>query len=522
MKGKVYLIGAGPGDPGLLTLKGRDVLAKADVVVYDALIDPQLLEWTKPGTVHIFAGKRGRHHSKEQAEINDLIARKAAQGKCVARLKGGDPFLFGRGGEEAAFLSDRDIPFEIIPGVTSASGAAAYAGIPLTDRRLSSMVTLVTGHEGADKKTAPVEWSRISRKSTLVVFMGLDRLSFITKLLQHHMWDGQLPAVAVQWGSTPRQRVIEGTLADIAKKTQEANFSSPVLVILGKVVGLRKKLQWFDMRPLFGKKIVITRAADQAPEFSRILEETGAEVISFPTIQIAPPTSWGAVDRAIGDIARYDWALFTSVNGVVLFFQRLKTLGGDIRDLKGVRIGAIGPKTSARLQAFGLKVDAFPEEYRAEALAEVVGNVKGLRVLIARAQMARDILPKTLQARGARVTIAAVYRTLKSHRVAADVKHRLLRGEIDVATFTSSSTVDGFMRHFSSREIRRIFEQTKAAAIGPITAATLREHGVHPAIRAKRYTIEALAKAIVHYFSKHIPSPQRGRGWSRREAESGR
>lgn len=501
MHGKVYLIGAGPGDPGLLTLKGRDILTRADVIVYDALISPLLLDWAKPGAQKLYVGKQGRHHIKEQSEINDILVRKAAQGKTIARLKGGDPLLFGRGGEEAVYLADHGIPFEIIPGVTSASGVAAYAGIPLTDRRLSSMVTLVTGHEGDDKTTAPVEWSRISRAGTLLIFMGLDRLPLITQRLQRLLWDERLPAVAVQWGSSPRQRVVEGTLGTIAQKTKEAGLTSPVLVILGKVVGLRKKLRWFETKPLFGKKVVVTRAAGQAAEFTSLLCETGAEVLPFPTIQIAPPRSWEAADRAIGDIARYDWLLFTSANGVAMFFERLMSLGGDIRDLKGLRIGAIGPKTSARLQALGLRVDVFPDEYRAEALVDALGKVKGCRVLLARAEIARDILPKTLKARGAAVTVATVYRTLKPRSLPGGVKQRLLAGEIDVVTFTSSSTVDGFLRHFSAREKRRIFEHTKAAVIGPITSATLREHGIRPVIQAKRYTTEALAKAIVKYFS---------------------
>jgi uroporphyrinogen III methyltransferase / synthase len=500
-KGKVFLIGAGPGDPGLLTLRGKEILSRADVVVYDALISPRLLEWAKPGAVKIFVGKRGLQYSKEQTEINEILARKAAQGKSVARLKGGDPFLFGRGGEEAAYLVTEGIPFEIIPGVTSASGVAACAGIPLTDRRLASMVTFVTGHEGKGKKTVPVDWARIARDGTLVIFMGLDQLEAITDRLRHHLWHENTPAVAVRWGSTPQQVVVEGTLGDIAAKVREAGLSSPVLVVIGKVVTLRKKLRWFDARPLFGKKIVVTRAAEQAHEFIRILEDMGAEVISFPTIQIVPPKSWAPVDRVVRGIAQYDWILFTSVNGVTMFFARLKAVGGDIRNLKGLRIGAIGPKTSSRLQALGLNVDAFPEEYRAEALAEVIGKVKGQRILLARAEKARDILPKTLEARGAKVTIATVYRTLKPRRLAADVKKRLTNGDIDVVTFTSSSTVDGFMQHFNPRQRRRLFDHSKAAAIGPITADTLRTYGVRPAIRAKRYTIEALAKAIVKYFS---------------------
>ncbi|HVO33818.1 MAG TPA: uroporphyrinogen-III C-methyltransferase [Elusimicrobiota bacterium] len=501
-KGKVFLIGAGPGEPGLLTLRGRDCLARADVVVYDALVDPKLLEWTRLHAPKIYVGKRGRRHAKEQREINELLVQQALRGRQVARLKGGDPFLFGRGGEEAAYLYEHDIAFEVVPGVSSASGAAAYAGIPLTDRRLASMVTMVTGHEGQGKQTAPVEWSRISRQSTLVIFMGLDQLPFITERLIKHLWPEDLPAALVRWGSTTHQLTIEGTLADIAEKAEKAQLSSPVLAIFGRVVGLRKKLRWFDTKPLFGKKIVITRAAEQSAEFARLLEETGAEVVPFPAIQIVPPKSWTEVDAAIRDITQFDWLLFTSVNGVRSFFSRLLTLGRDIRELQGIRIGAIGPKTAARLRGYGLKIDAFPDEYRAEALADVVGQAKGCRVLLARALDARDVLPKTLEGRGATVTIAPVYRTVKGRLPIGDLKKRLLNREIDAVTFTSSSTVDGFLRHFNARERRRIFEHAKAAAIGPITAATLKDHGIRAAIRAPRYTTEALAKAIVKYFTK--------------------
>jgi len=498
----VYLIGAGPGDPGLLTLKGREILSRADAIVYDALINPRLLDWARPGARRIYVGKRGRRHIKEQGQINRILARLASHNRVVARLKGGDPFMFARGGEEASFLAGAGIPFEVVPGVTSALGAAAYAGIPLTHRRFNSMVTFVTGFEGTGKRAAPVEWSRISRESTLVVFMGLGRLPMIADRLRQRHWEDDVPAAAIQWGTTPQQCVVVGTLATIARKVREARLSSPVLLIIGRVVDLRKKLRWFDTKPLFGKKILITRPADQAVDFTQLLAESGADAISFPTIRIAPPKSWDAVDRAIADIAGYDWLLFTSVNGVRLFFERLRKRGGDIRNLKGPRIGAIGPKTGAQLEALGLTVDVFPEEYRAEALAEVVGDVKGRRVLIARAEKARDILPKTLKARGAAVTVAAVYRTLKPRHLAPGTKKLLLDGKIDAVTFTSSSTVDGFMEHFSPYERRRIFRHAKAAAIGPITAATLRRHGVRPAILAKRYTMEALAKAIVAYFAK--------------------
>lgn len=501
VKGKVYLIGAGPGDPELLTLKGRDCLARADVIVYDALVNLQLLEWTKPNVPKIYVGKRGNLHAKEQGEINEILLRQAQRGRTVARLKGGDPFLFGRGGEEAAFLHDHDIPFEVVPGISSASGAPTYAGIPLTDRRLGSMVTLVTGHAGEGRQITLVEWSRISRKSTLVIFMGLDQLPVITERLIKLNWPKEVPAALIRWGSTYHQEIIEGTLETIAEKAKEAKIAPPVLIIIGQVVSLRKKLRWFDTKPLFGKTVVITRALEQAPEFARLLEEQGAEVVAFPTIQILPPKSWDPLDKALREISRYDWILFTSINGVKGFFDRLKALGGDVRDLKGLRIGAIGPKTSGLLSQFGLRVDAFPEEYRAEALAEVVGEVKGCRVLLARAEEGRDVLPKTLEEKGAAVTLVPVYRTVKTRRSATDIKRRLLEGDIDVITFTSSSTVDGFMQHFTGHERRRVFEQTKAAAIGPITAATLRSHGIRPAIRANRYTIEALANAIVKYYT---------------------
>jgi uroporphyrinogen III methyltransferase / synthase len=391
----------------------------------------------------------------------------------------------------------------VVPGVSSASGALAYAGIPMTDRRLSSMVSLVTGHEGQGKQVATVDWSRLSRQSTLVIFMGLDQLDYITERLMKHLWPRELPAALIRWGTTFEQQVVEGTLGDIAEKAKDAKLASPVLAVIGKVVALRKKLRWFDNRPLFGRKVMITRALDQVPEFARVLENYGAQVIPFPTIQIVPPRTWEPVDQALKNIARYDWLLFTSVNGVRAFFTRMHLQGIDIRELRGIRIGAIGPKTSARLSGFGLRVDAFPDEYRAEALADAVGIVKGAHVLLASAEEGRDVLPKTLQARGARVTIAPVYRTIKRRQRSSEMKRRLLAHEIDVVTFTSSSTVDGFMRHFNAREKRRIFEHTKAAAIGPITAATLQQYGVRSAIRANRFTIEALGNAILKYFASH-------------------
>jgi len=501
MNGKVYLIGAGPGDPGLLTLKGREILGRADAIVYDALINPQLLKWAKAGAQRIFVGKRGRHHIKEQAEINAILARLARQKRIVARLKGGDPFMFARGGEEAASLARAGIPFEIVPGVTSALGAAAYAGIPLTHRKFNSMVTFVTGFEGRGKRAAPVEWSKISRESTLVIFMGLDRLPRIVDQLRRQRWNDRMPVAVIHWGTTSHQRVVEGTLATIAQRVRDSGVSSPVLIIVGKVVSLRKTLRWFDRNPLDGKTIVITRAAAQAAEFSKRLSDAGADVISFPAIRIRPPLTWGPVDHAISQLPTFDWILFTSANGVTMFLNRMKALRADIKRLKEISIAAIGPKTGERLKAFGLKTKVLPDEYRAEALADVLGPVKGRRILLARAQEAREILPRTLEARGAEATVVTVYRTLKARQFPAILKKRLLNAEIDVVTFTSSSTVDGFMPLLTMRERRQVFQETKAAAIGPITAATLRDYGVPPSIQAQTYTTEALAQAITKYFS---------------------
>jgi len=338
--------------------------------------------------------------------------------------------------------------------------------------------------------------------STLVIFMGVDQLESITQRLQNHYWKPTLPAAVIRWGSTPQQALVEGTLGDIAQKARDAKMTAPALIIIGKVVSLRKHLRWFDTKPLFGKKIVLTRAVEQAREFAQRLEEAGAEVIAFPTIQIMPPTHWNAADAALKNLAVFDWLLFTSVNGVMGFFNRLRFLGGDVRDLKGVRLGAIGPKTSARVAAYGLHVDAFPSEYRAEALAARLGNVRGKHILLARAQEGRDVLPDTLKARGAKVTIAPMYRTVKTRKISAAVKKRLLDGDIDAVTFTSSSTVDGFVRHFSTSDRKRIFTHTQAAAIGPITASTLKAHAIRPAILTPRYTTEALAQALITYFQR--------------------
>lgn len=503
MKGKVYLIGAGPGDPGLLTVKGRDILARADILIYDALVNEEILEQARPGAKKIYVGKRGGQPSPKQKVIHRLLKRFAQQGKIIARLKGGDPFLFGRGGEEALFLYDQDIPFEIVPGVTSALGAPAYAGIPLTERNASSMVTIVTGHEREDKEFSEgpgVDWSRLSRKSTLVILMGVSELPAITDRLLHLNWHERTPAAVIRYGTLPIQQTIEGTLGDIAKKVQEAKLTSPAIIVIGKVARLRARLRWFDTKPLFGKTIVITRALEQAGDFAALLEAEGAEALFFPTIQLVPPTSWKPLDRAIQNLPRYDWLVFTSSNGAHRFFERMETLKTDLRQLKGVKLAAIGPKTAAQVRRRGLQVDALPEEYVAEALVPALGDVRGQRILIARAEVARDVLPKTLAQKGARVDIVPVYRTVKPRgRQLKQVKDRLLTGDVDVVTFTSTSTVENFMGHFSPRERKKIFESARAATIGPITAKALQSYGFRPAVRAGRYTVESLARAIIQY-----------------------
>ncbi|MEW6276302.1 MAG: uroporphyrinogen-III C-methyltransferase [Bacillota bacterium] len=502
--GIVYLVGAGPGDPGLFTLKGREVLEKADVVVYDRLVNPALLSLARSGAEVIYAGKSPAGHTLSQEEINSLLVERAKKGAAVVRLKGGDPFVFGRGGEEAEALAENGVPFEVVPGVTSAVAAPAYAGIPVTHRDFTSTVAIVTGNEDPAKENSRIVWEKIATGAgTLVFLMGMANLEAIASRLLAHGRAPGTPVALIRWGTWAEQQVLTGTLAGIARQAEEAGFANPAVIVVGEVAGLRDKLRWVENRPLFGKRVLVTRAAVQAGALSGALRSLGAETLEFPTIKIAPPGDYASLDGAIARIEHYDWLIFTSVNGVQFFFERLVQIGRDIRDLKGVRIGAIGPATRRALAARGLKVAFMPGEYRAEAIvAGLAEKVQpGQRILLPRADIARPFLREALaKAIGAAVEEVAAYRTVMDGRGRELVREYLEQGRVHVVTFTSSSTVRYFADLLGEKDLPRLLAGAGVACIGPVTAQTAEELGLKVDVVAAEYTIEGLVEAILERF----------------------
>ena len=504
--GKVYLIGAGPGDPGLFTVKGVRCLEEADVVLYDALANPRLLAHVKPGAELIYVGKRGGRHALPQEEIGRLLVERAGAGKIVARLKGGDPFIFGRGGEEAEELAAAGIPFEVVPGVTSAVAAPAYAGIPLTHRDFTSTVAFVTGHEDPTKEDTSIAWDKIATGvGTLVFFMGVGRLPEIVKQLVDHGRAPETPAAVIRWGTRADQVVVTGTLATLVERSE--GMKPPALIVVGEVVGLREKLHWFEDAPLFGKRILVTRAREQASALTRRLEAAGAEVVEFPAIQIAPPESWAPLDDAIARLREYHWAIFTSANGVRFFWDRLQHARRDARDLFGIMVCAIGPATAAALCERGVRADLVPEEFKAEGLVDAIGDrlLPGARVLLARAAEAREVLPEELIRRGAQVDVVPAYRTIKAASNADEVRGLLEEGRIHAVTFTSSSTVKHFL-DLVGGDGGALLRGVVVASIGPITAETAARQGIASHIVPESYTIPALADALVRYFQAARPT----------------
>ena len=501
--GKVYLVGAGPGDPKLLTLRGKECLEQAEVVIYDYLANPALLEHVRPEAERIYVGRRGRGEYGDQAEINRLMIDRARAGKIVVRLKGGDPFVFGRGGEEAEAVAEAAVPFEVVPGVTSAVAAPAYAGIPVTHRTLASSVALVTGHEDPLKPSPTVEWDRLASTSGTVVFlMGMKNLPAIVAHLTASGRPATTPVALIRWGTRAEQLTVIGTLADIVRKAEAAKLEPPTVIVVGEVVRLREKLNWFESRPLFGTTVLVTRPREQAGEFADLLAGYGARVLTMPTIAIVPPADWRPLDRAIGDLARYDWVIFTSVNGVRFFFERLRALGRDARALGRARFAAIGPKTAEALAGQGFNADVVPDEYQAEGVLEAFKkeDVKGVRILIPRAEVARDLLPEELRARGADVTVAVAYRTVRPEADGKALKEQLRRREVGVVTFTSSSSVRNYVELFADQaEASVLTANAVVACIGPITAETAESCGLKVGIRSKENTIPALAEAIVSH-----------------------
>lgn len=494
-KGKVYLIGAGPGDPGLLTIKGRDRLRRAEVVVYDRLVHPSLLLYINPNAEIIYVGKASSAHTMNQDDINRLLVDKANDGKAVVRLKGGDPFVFGRGGEEAEVLAASGIEFEIVPGVTSAVAAPAYAGIPVTHRGVASSFAVITGHGGAGGSVG--EWAHrgVNQKETLVFLMGVENLSSIVSELLKMGRDVSTPVALVRWGTWAEQETLVGTLGDIEAKVRELGFESPAVIVVGDVVKLRDKLRWFDNRPLFGKRVLVTRSREQASVLSELLREYGAEPVEFPVIKVSPLESFDGLDDVLCRVDQYDWLIFTSANGVSSVVDRLKVLGRDVRWLKGPKIGAIGPKTAESVQGLGVRVDFIPSEFVAEAVADQFPeDPSGKKILLLRTEDAREVLPEKLSERGAIVDVVSAYRTEIVDSDAARVKELIARGMVDVVTFTSSSTVRNFVKLLGDVVLPK---RVTIACIGPITARTAEECGLRPDVVAREYTVEGLVAALV-------------------------
>jgi len=503
--GKVYLVGSGPGDPRLLTIRGKECLEEADVVLYDYLANPVLLDLVPAQAERFYVGRRGRGSYQDQDEVNRLLIDKAREGKIVVRLKGGDPFVFGRGGEEAEAVAASGIPFEVVPGVTSAVAVPAYAGIPVTHRTLASTVTFVTGHEDPAKGETRLEWPRLaSGNGTVVFLMGMKNLPALVEHLRTEGKPADTPVALIRWGTRSTQRTVVGTLSDIVQKAAHAEIEPPTVIVVGNVVRLREQLNWFERKPLFGKRILVTRAREQAGELSRLLLDQGAEPIECPVIQIVPPEDWTAVDAAIAELTDFQWLVFTSVNGVRPFMERLQQQGRDARALSGLKLCCIGPRTAEELSRYGLRADVIPGQFQAEGLIDALkAEVAGQQVLIARAAEAREILPEQLRELGADVRVVTVYRTVRASLEIGQLKDRFVRHEIDVVTFASSSTVRNFCRLFDSREeMNKLMAGSSVACIGPITAQTAEEEGLAVAILAEENTIPALVEAIVDHFQR--------------------
>src|ERR1700757_136299 len=499
--GKVYLVGAGPGDLGLVTLRAKECIENADVVVYDSLANPELLGWARDGADIIYAGKRSGEHSLSQSEINSLLVQKATEGKNVVRLKGGDPFVFGRGAEEAKAIVDAGLEFEIVPGITSAIAGPAYAGIPVTHRTENAHVTFFTGHEDPAKTESAIDYAALAKLGgTQVMLMGIERLAPITSEMLKQGVRSDLPVALVRCATTGQQETLTGTLSDIAQKAVASDFKAPAVAVFGEVVGLRDVLNWYEKRPLLGKRIVVTRTRKQASVLSDKLRALGAYVIELPTIRIEPPSDLREFAELVQDTHVYDWIVFTSANGVEAFFDIFFKLYDDAREIGGVRIAAIGPATAQRVKDFHLHVDLQPEEFVAEAVVREFkkqGSIENLRVLLVRAEKARDMLPKELSALGATVDEAFAYRTVPETHDITGARHRLANEGADLITFTSSSTVENFLA------LGLPWPQgMRIASIGPITSKTVRDHGFTVDVEARRHDIDGLAQAIREFFEK--------------------
>jgi len=498
--GTVYLVGAGPGNTGLLTLRGAELLASADVVVCDALVGSDLINLAPENAEIIFAGKRANLHAIPQDVLNDMLVDHAKSGKIVVRLKGGDPFLFGRGGEEAERLSASGIPFEIVPGVTSISAVPAYAGIPATHREHCSSIIVLTGHEQPGKPDSTIDWKHVAGEpGTKIILMGIERLRPITERLLENGLADDTPAALVRWGTTAQQQTLSGTLADIADKADQVKFDAPAIIIFGNVVNLREKLSWFENRPLFGRRIVITRSQGQSSQLVSSLTELGAEILEIPVIKIVLPEDIGPLKDAILGIANYDWLVFTSPNGVEHFFKWFFETYGDIRAIGGCQIAAVGSSTAAKLKRLHLKVDLMPDEFTALGVANAFQqhqSIDNLNVCLLRAQVANPELPKVLNEMGGIVDDIPVYKTVPETVDRNNAATRLVEDGADLLTFTSGSTAVNFHARFDLLKTVKQHD-LQVVSIGPETTRVLRELGVEPAVEASPHNIDGMVKAIL-------------------------
>ncbi len=512
MKGRVFLVGAGPGDIGLLTIKGLRCLQKADVVVYDFHLNAQILNYINQKAEFIYAGKRGGHHTMTQDEINDVLLQKAKEGKTVCRLKGGDPFIFGRGGEEAEVLANAGIEFEIVPGVSSSVAAPAYAGIPLTHRLYSSSFAVVPGYEDVTKKESAIDWGKLATGvGTLVFLMAVKNIDQITQKLIENGRTPDTPVAVIRWGTRPDQKTLIGTLQNIAEVIKEKEIKPPAVMIVGEVVKLRDKLKWYEKKPMFGQRILVTR---EHMEGFEPLEELGAEIIDFPTITIVPPVNYDDLDKCIDMIETYSWMIFTSRNGVKYFFKRYFEKDKDIRELKGVKICAIGTKTASEIRKYGLKVDMVPEDFRAEGLIEafmalqknqnlgtVNQNLKtftGIKFLLPRAEKAREIFPEKIRELGGEIDVPVTYRTIKPEYHGKRLRRFLKEGRISIATFTSAATFNNFVE-IMGPDSEELLRGVIIAVIGPITANAVKKTGLPVHIMPEQSTVDAMVAEIIKW-----------------------
>lgn len=515
-KGVVYLVGAGPGDIGLLTVKGLRCLRMADVVVYDFHLNAQILNYIDHDAEFIYAGKRGGRHTMSQEDINRVIVDKALEGRVVCRLKGGDPFVFGRGGEEAEALSRAGVEFEVVPGVSSAVAAPAYAGIPLTHRKYSSSFAVIPGYEDTTKENSAIDWSLLATGvGTLVFLMAVKNIRTLTEKLMEHGRPPETPVAVVRWGTRADQETIVSTLSDIARVVSENDIRPPAVMVVGEVVRLREALGWFEKKPLFGMRVLVTRENSRGFE---PLEDLGAEVIEFPAVMVVPPGSWEEMDRAVdgflGHLAegpeekgsRGSWLVFTSANGVRYFFQRYLERGLDIRELKGVSICAVGSKTARRLRDLGLGVDLVPDEFRAEGLVESFkklsgGDLKGVRFLLPRAEKGREVFPDAVRELGAVIDVPPAYRAVMPSRRPKRLKQFLREGRVTVATFTSGATFKNFM-DIMGAEADELLKGVAIAVIGPVTKKSVEKAGLAVDIMPGEATIEAMVQEIIRWAGK--------------------